>query len=155
MTGSYRCLSCGPIQVDDGDAPAGNVMKCPKCGRDAYRSRETAPTRTGPTAGHPGGIRPVLAIPSRYAGAVGAGGPPADEAAEEVNLIVPHTPFVVILGLIFAFVLPPAGLIISIVGLRLANESAKGVRGRELAIAGIALGSVMTVLLAILILSGK
>ena len=74
---------------------------------------------------------------------------PADPALEK-SVIVPHTPLIVILGLIFAFVFGPAGVILSILGLRLVNDSPEGIRGREMAIAGIALGSVTTVLYFIL-----
>ena len=59
------------------------------------------------------------------------------------------------LGLIFAFVFPPAGVILSFLGLRLVNESPEGIRGREMAIAGIALGSVTTVLFIILYIANK
>ena len=49
-----------------------------------------------------------------------------------------------------AFIFGPAGVILSILGLRLVNDSPPGIRGREMAIAGIALGSVTTVLYFIL-----
>jgi hypothetical protein len=74
---------------------------------------------------------------------------------QEKSVIVPHTPLVVILGLIFSFVFPPAGLILSILGLRLVNDSVEGVRGRELAIAGIALGALTTVLMIILLVARR
>jgi hypothetical protein len=93
------------------------------------------------------GVAP--AIPSRYAGVVGTKFMPTDPDLEK-SVIVPHTPLIVILGLIFAFIFGPAGVILSILGLRLVNDSPPGIRGREMAIAGIALGSVTTVLYFIL-----
>lgn len=148
MNSIYKCLSCGQTVPTEEIGSARNVAKCSKCGRDMYRIDGTdaaASNRLAPRSGATIHRKPV--IPSRYAGAVPTGTVGIDYDEDDVNpIILPHTPFVVILGFIFSFIFPPAGIIISIIGLRLVNQSPKEIRGRGLAIAGIAVGSVLLVL---------
>lgn len=66
-----------------------------------------------------------------------------NEEVDRNPVILPHTPFVVILGFILSFIIPIAGLILSIIGLNLVKNSATGVRGRGLAIAGIVISILM------------
>lgn len=152
MDGSpFRCLSCGYVTSKhdvEGTAPGGTVATCPKCGRDMYRSTASGSSAEGQTI-VAGGARAMPAIPSRYGGGVSGSIDPGgyyDEEDDANPVILPHTPFVVILGFIFAIIFPPAGLVISIVAFRLVNDSPPNIRGKGLAIAGIAVGAVMTVL---------
>jgi len=151
----FKCLSCG-YAAQQGEVEGGqNVAKCPKCGRDMYRTRSVpdgnAPLR--PMAGPGGAVRGAPVIPSRYGGTPL---PSFDASLPEIDerntAVLPHTPFIVVLGFIFSFLplICIAGLMISIMGLNLVNSSPKGVRGKSLAIAGIAIGAVMTVLTFIL-----
>jgi len=54
----------------------------------------------------------------------------------------PPTSTLAILALVFAFVIPPAGLVLGIVGLRQISRTGEG--GRGMAIAGVAVGGVFT-----------
>lgn len=154
MNGTYKCLSCGMTMSDEeAGGDGGYVTKCPRCGRDMYRSNEgDQSSSSAPVTRGTAHARMQAAVPSRYAG---SGAPSAhyehdEEFDDDYNpVVLPHTPFVVILGFIFAFIFPPAGLIISIMAFRLVNESAAGVRGRGLAIAGIAVGGLLTFLMLV------
>lgn len=71
----------------------------------------------------------------------------------------PPTSTLAILALVFSLVIPPAGLVLGIVGLRQIRRSGEG--GRGMAVAGVVVGGVFTalfliyfVLLIILITSG-
>jgi len=135
----YNCLGCGhKAQVPDvGGAPA--QAKCPTCGSEMFRCEEDP--QSAPDLQR-------FALPSRYASRMGPArfaAPLQPEEPEHNPVILPHTPFIVILGLIFSIlpVICVAGLIISIMGLNLVNGSPRGVRGKGLAIAGIAIGAVM------------
>ena len=156
MNSIYKCLSCGQTASSEEIGSARNVAKCRKCGRDMYRIDETdaaESNRLAPGRGATIHRKPV--IPSRYAGAVPTGAIEIDYDEDDVNpIILPHTPFVVILGFIFSFIFPIAGIIISIIGLRLVNQSPKEIRGRGLAIAGIVISCVWLVLIIILVASG-
>jgi predicted RNA-binding Zn-ribbon protein involved in translation (DUF1610 family) len=158
MDATYQCLSCGQALTEAEVGSNANVAPCPKCGRDMYRqepARASVPSRYGASAPAVGGgpgpgvTRSAPAIPSRYGGTPGAEQFTRQEEDEDLNpALVPHTPFVVILGLIFSF-LPLAcfaGVIISFLGYRLVKESPKGIRGKEMAIAGMIIGGVMSAL---------
>jgi len=155
MNDLFNCLSCGHSASQEELGATGNTAKCPKCGRDMYRSRSGSRYGEGPLVETRGGARALPAVPSRYGGAgPGASFDDARDEDEDYNpAVLPHTPFVVILGLIFAFlpVICVGGLIISIMALNLVKQSAKGVRGKGLAIAGIVISSLMTLLTIILI----
>ncbi len=155
MDATYQCLSCGLTLPESEAGTTGNVTSCPKCGRDMYRKEPAAapvPSRFGaglPAAGGVGVARSSPALPSRYGGVSGAEQFVRQEEDEDENpIVLPHTPFVVILGLIFSF-LPLicfAGVIISYLGYRLVTDSPKGIRGKEMAIAGMIIGGLMSVL---------
>ena len=153
MNSIYKCLSCGQTVPAEEIGSGRNVAKCSKCGRDMYRIDETdaaASNRLALRGGTNIQRRPV--IPSRYSGAVQPGTVGIDYDEDDVNpVILPHTPFVVILGFIFSFIFPIAGIIISIIGLRLVNQGPKEIRGRGLAIAGIVIGCVLQALIIILL----
>lgn len=158
MSGLYNCLSCGHTASQAELGAAGATAPCPNCGRDMYRSQENG----GLVAGSRGGARTTTALPSRYGGGGGAIGQYHDEDDdyddEDHNpVLLRHTPLVVILGFIFSF-LPfvcVGGLVISIMGYRLVDDNPRGLRGKGLAIAGIALGSLMTILSIILYINIK
>jgi len=59
----------------------------------------------------------------------------------------PPTSTLAILALVFAFVIPPAGLVLGIVGLRQINRTGEG--GRGMAVAGVAVGGVFTALFVV------
>jgi len=59
----------------------------------------------------------------------------------------PPTSTLAVLALIFAFVFPPAGLVLGILGLRQINRT--GERGHSMAVAGVAVGAVFTALFVI------
>lgn len=156
MGAVYKCLTCGLTLGEEQVGEASNVVKCRKCGRDMYRTEE------GPQPGqgqilmkHGAGMAVTPAVPSRYgSSAQGVPFEQEDPDSERNPMIIPHTPFVVILGFILAFMFPPAGIIISIMGLRLVNQSEEGVRGRGLAIAGIVVGSGILLLAIIMNAAG-
>jgi len=152
MNSIYKCLSCGQTASTEEIGSARNVVKCSKCGRDMYRIDQTdaaASSRLAPRSGATIQRKPV--IPSRYAGSAPTDAVGIDYDEDDVNpIILPHTPFVVILGFIFSFIFPIAGIIISIIALRLVNQSPKEIRGRGLAIAGIVIGCVWMVIIIIL-----
>jgi hypothetical protein len=52
-----------------------------------------------------------------------------------------------ILALVFAFIIPPAGIVLGIVGLRQISRTGEG--GRGLAVAGVAVGGVFTAIFVI------
>ena len=115
-------------------------------------------------SGSRGGVRTSTALPSRYGGGGAVSRHSAyddddydeDEDEDYNPILLRHTPFVVILGFIFSFVpyFSIGGLIISIIGYRLVKDNPQGLRGAGLAIAGIAIGSLMTLLFAILVFVG-
>lgn len=161
MDATFQCLSCGLTLPESEAGSTGNVAPCPKCGRDMYRKEATGaavPSRYGgdvPSSGGAFGVaRSSPAIPSRYGGVTGAERFVRQEEDEDENPIgLPHTPFVVILGLIFSFlpVISFAGMIISYLGYRLVVDSSKGIRGKEMAIAGMIIGGIVSALSVYLI----
>jgi DNA-directed RNA polymerase subunit RPC12/RpoP len=157
MAAVYKCLSCGETLTGEQLGVDGYVAKCPKCGRDMYRSRTADTDLPSPDSvrRRTSGKGNVI-IPSRYGSNVASVSfaDDVDEDEDSNPLLLPHTPFIVILGFILSFIFAPAGIIISIMGLRLVNQSPKGVRGRGLAIAGIVVGCVNLVLGIILVASG-
>jgi hypothetical protein len=153
----YNCLSCGHAASQTELGATGQTAKCPKCGRDMYRARTGSRYGQGPLVETLGGARALPAVPSRYGGGgTGSFQTFEDEDDDRNAAVLPHTPFIVILGLIFSFlpVICVGGLIISVMALNLVNSSPKGVRGKGLAIAGIVIGSLMTLLTIVLIASG-
>ena len=105
----------------------------------------------------PDGVTVTPTIPSRYSGSQAAApiSPFVPPPPRQSNpYIQPHTPFVVYLGLIFAFLIPPVGLAISYVALRLVNSSARGISGQGLAKAGIVIGAVLTMIAFLGVLGG-
>ena len=99
------------------------------------------------------------AVPSRYrsAGMDQSYGVDMEDEDDDLGpnpLILPHTPLVVILGFIFSIIMGPIGLVISIIALRLVNQSNGALRGRGLAIAGIVIGAITTALYIFARLSG-
>ncbi len=159
MDATFQCLSCGLELPEHEVGDAANVAPCPKCGRDMYRKQAAVPSRYGggaPAVAGGGVTRSMPAIPSRYGGVAGAEQFVRQEEDEDENpIVLPHTPFVVILGLIFSFVplLCFAGVIISFLGFRLVQDSPKGIKGKEMAIAGMVIGGVMSVLTIVLLAS--
>jgi hypothetical protein len=163
MSHTYNCLSCGNSATQAEVGTSGAVAPCPQCGRDMYRAQQEISRSSGQgmSSGRRGGARTTTALPSRYGGGGGAISSRVDdddyyEDDEDHNpALLKHTPLVVILGFIFSFlpIICVGGLIISIIGFRLVSDNPKGFRGKGLAIAGIALGSLMTLLTIVLIAS--
>ena len=152
MAATYNCLSCGRTLPADQVPPGAATVRCPSCGRDMYRSEPSGASPGGELVLGPRSQASVQpAVPSRYRSA-GMDSPYGMELEDEDDefgpnpLIRPHTPFVVILGFIFSIIMGPIGLVISIIGLRLVNQSKGTLRGRGLAIAGIVIGALMTAL---------
>jgi hypothetical protein len=158
MDERYECMGCGHLRLESGRADALNVIPCPKCGRDMYRSSPgvvAAPSSSVPAL--TGLLMKLPAVPSRYGAGLEGPVPVEDEDEGDNPVVLPHTPFVVVLGFIFSLlpVICVAGLLISILGLRLVEESESRVRGRWLARAGIAVGAAMTILTVVLIASHR
>jgi hypothetical protein len=126
-----------------------------------YRAQQEISRSSGRgiSTGRQGGARTTTALPSRYGGGGGAISSRIDDDDyyDHNPILLKHTPLVVILGFIFSFLplICVGGLIISIIGFRLVSDNPKGFRGKGLAIAGIALGSLMTLLTIVLIVSAN
>jgi hypothetical protein len=156
MGATYQCLSCGLTLPEDEVGATSLVAPCPKCGRDMYREEPrpaAVPSRYGGGAPAVGGgvTRSAPALPSRYGGAPGADryAPSRFEDDEDHNpYLKAHTPSLVWIGLIFSL-LPLGcffGVIASYMGYQLAVGGPPGTRGKEVAIAGMIIGGLMSVL---------
>ena len=158
MGASYSCLSCGMNLPEEQVSERTNVVKCPQCGGDMYRSfgSEQSPGGSSFSGGRP---QAQIVVPSRYrTGASDASlavEAEMEQEREAKDLIVPpHTPFIVVVGFIFSILFPPAGIIISIMGLRLVKQSPVPVKGKGLAIAGIVVGAAFMLLGIIMVAAG-
>ncbi|GAB4150736.1 MAG: hypothetical protein Tsb009_25710 [Planctomycetaceae bacterium] len=161
MSAMYNCLSCGHSATAAELNNPGVVAPCPQCGRDMYREQESGgglSRQRGVPARGRGGARTSTALPSRYGGST-VSRYDADDDYDEYDdddsynsVMKPYIPFFAYLGLIASFVpfICIAGLIFSVMAYRMIDENPKGLRGKGVAIAGIALGSLMTLLTIIL-----
>ncbi|WP_218123438.1 hypothetical protein [Quadrisphaera sp. DSM 44207] len=77
-----------------------------------------------------------------------APGPVAAPSAGQRTEVVRSTDVMAVLGLVFAFVLPPLGIVFSALGLR--NTGRDGTGGRGLAIAGMLLSLLFTAAVALI-----
>jgi hypothetical protein len=162
MSATYQCLSCGLSLPESEVGAAGMVAPCPKCGRDMYREEPrpaAVPSRYGgaaPAVGGAGLTRSAPAIPSRYGGAAGGDQYVRSRFEDDEGdnpYLKKHTPSLVYIALVFSL-LPLGcffGVIASYMAYRLVVDGPEGTRGKEVAIAGMIIGGLMSVLSVYLI----